>query len=178
MAVKDAGIDWNQVEVAYAATASRELPLNAGPKVAQALGRTGIGVSGVDSACASGGVALNNGMNAIKSGSCDICAVFGVEKIPAGLLDPAPRYEKWQIEMGLSTNPSYWAMTMWRHMHDFGSTPGHLAKIAFKNHAASVYNPYAMYQKNSPSRRSRNLPWSATPPDCLRSALRTKARLP
>src|SRR4030043_602547 len=99
MALKDAGIEWSQVEVAYAATASRELPLNAGPKVAQALGRTGIGISGVDAACSSGGVALNNGVNAIKSGACDICAVFGIEKIPSGLIDPAPRYERWQIEM-------------------------------------------------------------------------------
>lgn len=147
MALKDAGIEWNQVEVAYAATASRELPLNAGPKAAQVLGKTGIGISGVDSACASGGVALNHGVNAIKSGSCDICAVFGIEKIPAGLMDPKPRYERWQIEMGLSTNPSYWSMSAVRHMHEYGTTEMHLAKIAYKNHKYSVHNPYAMYQK-------------------------------
>lgn len=147
MALKDAGIEWNQVQVAYAATASRELPLNAGPKVAQVLGRTGIGISGVDSACASGGVALNNGMNAVKSGSCDICCVFGIEKIPRGLMDPTPRYERWQIEMGMSTNPSYWSMSAVRHMHEYGTTEMHLAKIAYKNHGYSVHNPYAMYQK-------------------------------
>jgi acetyl-CoA C-acetyltransferase len=147
MALKDARIDWKQVEVAYAATASRELPLNAGPKVAQVLGRTGIGISGVDSACASGGVALNNGVNAIKSGSCDICAVFGIEKIPKGLMDPTPRYERWQIEMGMSTNPSYWSMSAVRHMHEYGTTEMHLAKVAYKNHSYGVHNPYAMYQK-------------------------------
>ncbi len=147
MALKDAGLEWHQVEVAYAATASRDLPLNAGPKVAQVLGRTGIGISGVDAACASGGIALNNGVNAIKSGGCDICAVFGIEKIPSGLLDPTPRYERWQVEMGLSTNPSYWAMSAVRHMHDYGTTEKHLAKIAYKNHSYSVHNPYSMYQK-------------------------------
>jgi acetyl-CoA C-acetyltransferase len=147
MALKDAGIEWSQVQVAYASTASRELPLNAGPKVAQVLGRTGIGISGVDAACASGGVALNNGVNAVKSGSCDICAVFGIEKIPRGLLDPGPRYEHWQIEMGMSTNPSYWSMSAVRHMHEYGTTETHLAKIAYKNHSYSVHNPYAMYQK-------------------------------
>lgn len=147
MALTDAGIEWSQVQAAYAATASRDLPLNAGPKVAQVLGRTGIGISGVDAACASGGVALNNGVNAIKSGSCDICAVFGIEKIPSGLLDPGPRYERWQIEMGLSTNPSYWALSAVRHMHEYGTTEVHLAKVAYKNHGYSVHNPYAMYQK-------------------------------
>jgi acetyl-CoA C-acetyltransferase len=147
MALKDAGIQWNQVEAAYAATASRELPLNAGPKVAQMLGRTGIGISGVDAACASGGVALNNGVNAVKSGSCDICVVFGVEKIPRGVLDPGPRYERWQIEMGLSTNFSYWSMSAVRHMHEYGTTELHLAKVAYKNHKYGLHNPYAMYQK-------------------------------
>jgi len=147
MALQDAGIEWRQVQAAYAATASRELPLNAGPKVAQTLGKTGIGISGVDAACASGGVALNHGVNAIKSGSCDICAVFGIEKVPSGLMDPTPRYDRWQIEMGLSTNPSYWSMSAVRHMHEFGTTELHLAKVAYKNHSYSVHNPYAMYRK-------------------------------
>lgn len=148
MALKDAGIDWSQVQVGYAAIASRELPLNAGPKVAQALGKTGIGVSGVDAACASGGVALKNGVNAIMAGACDICVVFGVEKIPRGLLDPTPRYERWQVEMGLSTNPSYWSMSAVRHMHEYGTTEMHLAKVAYKNHKYSVHNPYAMYRRS------------------------------
>ncbi len=158
MALKDAGLEWKQVDVAYAATASRELPLNAGPKALQSLGRTGIGISGVDSACASGGVALNNGVNAIKSGSSDICVVFGVEKVPSGLMDPGPRYERWQIEMGLSTNPAYWSMSAVRHMHDYGTTEMHLAKIAYKNHGYSVHNPYAMYRKKFTMEQILNSP--------------------
>jgi acetyl-CoA acetyltransferase len=62
-------------------------------------------------------------------------------------MDPSISYEKWQIEMGLSTNPSYWAIRARRHMHEYGTTENQIAKVAYKNHKNSVNNPYAMYQK-------------------------------
>lgn len=148
MALKDANMTWRDIQVAYASTASAVLPLTAGPRTANLLGRTGIGVSDVDAACASGGVCLKQGVHAIQADRFDIALVFGVDKPPRGFFDPVPMgYQKWQIEMGMSTNPSYWSMNARRHMHDYGTTELQLAKIAYKNHKYSVYNPYAMYQK-------------------------------
>ncbi|MFC2032213.1 thiolase family protein [Chloroflexota bacterium] len=147
MALKDANMDWKDIQVGYASTASSSLPHNAGPRTTSQLGRTGIGVSDVQAACASGGVAIKNGVHAIQSGRFDTCLVFGIEKAPRGFFDPSLSFLKWQIETGLSTNPAYWAMSCVRHMHDYGTTEMHLAKVAYKNHKYSVYNPYAMYQK-------------------------------
>src|SRR4030042_6006734 len=67
--------------------------------------------------------------------------------MPRGFMNPLMLYERWQVEMGMSTNPSYWAMRTRRHMHEYGTTELHIAKVAYKNHKNSVNNPYSMYQK-------------------------------
>lgn len=145
MALKDANMEWRDVQVAWC---SRErLPLFTGPKVGVALGRTGISIMDVEAACASGAVALRDAVLAIQSGAYENALVFGVEKMPPGFMDPTTTFEEWQVQMGLSTNPSYWAMRAIRHMHDYGTTELQIAKIAYKNHKNSVHNPYAMYQK-------------------------------
>jgi len=86
-------------------------------------------------------------MLGIQSGAFDIALVLGVEKMPRGFMDPSMIYEKWQIQMGMDTNPSYWAMRARRHMYEYGTTELQIAKVAHKNHKNSVHNPYAMYQK-------------------------------
>ena len=40
---------------------------------------------------------------------------------------------RWQVDMGLSANPSYWAMRAHRHMHEYGTTELHIAKVAYKS---------------------------------------------
>jgi acetyl-CoA acetyltransferase len=67
--------------------------------------------------------------------------------MPRGFMDPSMIYDPWQIQMGMDTNPSYWAMRARRHMYEYGTTDLHLAKVAFKNHKNSIHNPYAMYRK-------------------------------
>ena len=145
MALKDATMDWADVQVAWCS--EERLPLFTGPKIGAALGRTGISICDVEGACASGAIALRDGIFAIQSGAFDNALVFGVEKMPRGFMDPTITYDRWQVQMGLSTNPSYWSMSARRYMHEHGLTDLHLAKIAYKNHKYSVHNPYAMYQK-------------------------------
>jgi acetyl-CoA acetyltransferase len=84
---------------------------------------------------------------AIGSGEAELVLVLGVEKMPRGFMDPSMIYSRWQIEMGMSLNPSYWSMRARRHMHDYGTTELHIAQVAYKNHSNSVYNPNAMYRK-------------------------------
>jgi len=145
MALEDANISWRDVQVAY--LSSQYLPATAAARVLKPLGETGISLVDVEAACASGGVAVREAMNAVLSGFCDLALAVGVEKMPRGFMDPMANFERWQVQMGLSTNPSYWAMTARRHMHDYGITELQLAKVAYKNHKNSVDNPYSMYQK-------------------------------
>ncbi|MBI5605699.1 MAG: thiolase family protein [Deltaproteobacteria bacterium] len=145
MALKDANMSWRDIEAGY--VAEMYLPATSGARILAPLGRTGIPIADVEAACASGGVALRQGIIGIQSGQFDNVLVLGVEKMTRGFMDPSMLYEKWQIQMGLSTNPSYWAMKARRHMEEYGTTDLHIAKVAYKNHKNSVLNPYAMYQK-------------------------------
>ena len=144
-ALKDAGVAWKDIQAAYVST--QYLPSTVGPKILKPFGATGISIMDMESACASGGATLRQGMLGIASGEIDIALVLGVEKMPRGFMDPLQIYYPWQVDMGLSTNPSYWAMRARRHMHEYGTTEKQIAKVAYKNHKNSVHNPNSMYQK-------------------------------
>jgi acetyl-CoA acetyltransferase len=145
MALKDVGMDWKNIQLAFCSR--MYLPATSGVRILTQLGRTGISIVDVEAACASAGAALKQAYLAIASGACDNALVLGVEKMPRGFMEPSQLYEDWQIKMGLSQNPMYWAMSARRHMEDYGTTIIQIAKVAVKNHKYSVYNPNAMYQK-------------------------------
>jgi acetyl-CoA acetyltransferase len=145
LALQDAGIPWTEVQTAY--LSRMYLPATSAARIFKQLGATGIPVCDIEAACASGGVALRHAVMGIRSGAFDVALVLGVEKMPRGFMDPSMIYEPWQIEMGMATNPSYWAMRAHRHMHEFGTTEEQIARVAWKNHKNSVHNPYAMYTR-------------------------------
>lgn len=145
MALKDANVSIRDIESAY--LSKMYLPATSGARILRPMGAHGLPIVDMEAACASGGVALRQGMLGIQSGEIDLALVLGVEKMPRGFMDPTMIYEHWQVQMGMDTNPSYWAMRARRHMHDYGTTELQIAKVAYKNHRNSVHNPYAMYQK-------------------------------
>jgi len=145
LALKDAGVQWRDIQSAF--MARMYLPATSGPRILRKLGSTDVSIIDVEAACASGGAALRQAVLAIKSGDVDLALVCGTEKMPRGFMDPSMIYSPWQVELGISQNPSYWAMRAMRHMHEYGTTAEQIAKVAYKNHKNSVHNPYAMYQK-------------------------------
>lgn len=144
-ALRDAGLAWADIQAAY--LSRMYLPATSGARILRRLGGTDIPITDVEAACASGGAALRQALLAIRSGEAELVMVLGVEKMPRGFMDPSMIYSRWQIEMGMSLNPSYWSMRAARHMHDYGTTQLQIAKVAYKNHKNSVHNPNAMYRK-------------------------------
>lgn len=144
-ALRDAGVEWRQIQGAY--LSRMYLPATSGARILRRLGSTDISIVDIEAACASGGAALRQAVLAIRSGEIDLAMVLGCEKMPRGFMDPSMIYSPWQIEMGMSLNPSYWSMRAQRHMYEFGTTELQIAKVAYKNHKNSVHNPYAMYRK-------------------------------
>jgi acetyl-CoA acetyltransferase len=144
-ALKDAGMRWTEVQAAY--FASMYLPATSGARTLKPLGATGIPISDVEAACASGGVAMKQAIMGLRSGEYDCVLAVGAEKMPRGFMDPRMIFEPWQIEMGTDVTPSYWAMRAIRHMHEHGTTEEQIAGVAVKNHRHSVHNSYAMYRK-------------------------------
>ncbi len=105
----------------------------------------------VEAACASGGLALRQGMLAVASGYEDIVVAAGVEKMTdissssASTALAAAADREWEGIMG-ATFPGLYAMIAQLHMHKYGTTSEQLAEVAVKNHFNGSMNPIAQYK--------------------------------
>jgi len=108
-------------------------------------------ITRIESACASGGLALKEAAIAILSGLYDIVLVIGAEKMTDATTDEvistlASAASSEEILHG-STFPSLYALMAQRHFYDFGTTEEHLAMIAVNNHKNAMSNPLAQFHK-------------------------------
>ncbi len=156
-AILDAGIGGKEIDALYVGT------MSAGRFVGQEhVGALVADTSGfafdhipairVESACASGGVAVRQGYLSIASWMNDIVVVGGIEKMndvggtsATGTLVTAADQE-WEAFFG-ATFPGIYALMATRHMYDYGTTREQLAQVAVKNHANGALNPYAQFRK-------------------------------
>jgi len=118
----------------------------AGHKVLGALGLTGGPIVDIEAGCASGGAALMLAASAIRAGQYDTVLVFGVEKMPRGIIRSS-FFEPWREQAGLAATPAYFALRAQRLMRESGITKEHLARVVVKNRANGVENPNAMFRK-------------------------------
>ena len=118
----------------------------AGHKVLGALARTGMPIVDVEAGCASGGAALQLAAGAIRAGQYDCVLVFGIEKMPKGIIRSS-FFEPWREEAGLAATPAYFALRAQRLMRESGLTKEHLAQVVVKNRRHGVHNPNAMFRK-------------------------------
>jgi len=143
-ALREAGLDRGGFQAAYCGTVYAGVA--AGHRVLSALGLTGIPVVNVEAGCASGGAALLLGLEAIESGRCDTVLVFGMEKMPRGMIRSS-FFQRWQEEAGLAATPAYFALRACRLMRESGVTREQLAQVVVKNRRHGARNPFAMFRK-------------------------------
>ena len=117
----------------------------AGHKVLGALGLTGVPIVDVEAGCASGGAALMLAAGAIRAGQYDTVLVFGIEKMPRGIIRSS-FFEPWREQSGLAATPAYFALRAQRLMRESRVTKRHLAEVVVKNRANGVDNPIAMFR--------------------------------
>ncbi len=117
-----------------------------GHKVLGALARTGMPIVDVEAGCASGGAALQLAAGAIRAGQYECVLVFGVEKMPKGIIRSS-FFEPWREEGGLAATPAYFALRAQRLLREAGLTKEHLADVVVKNRGNGVNNPNAMFRK-------------------------------
>ena len=103
----------------------------------------------IEGACASGGLALHNAVNSVRSGEYDTVVVLGVEK----MTDHKPE----DVAMALmgagseeersagATFPGLYACLARMHMKKYGTTQEELAAVAVKNHYHASLNPNAQF---------------------------------
>ncbi|AGP61400.1 thiolase family protein [Streptomyces rapamycinicus] len=144
-AMTDAGVGPADIEALYVGHVFGG-PV-AGQRIGARIGLAGKPVSNHENYCSSGATALREAWIAVGAGLYDLVLVLGVEKMTdrikggvqpdAGDLDAASGF----------IFAAGHALSARRYIADYGATREQIAMVAVKNHAHSVMNPYAHYQK-------------------------------
>ena len=121
-----------------------------GPLMADHLGMAGVAAARVESACASGGIALRTGFIEVASGVSDLVLVAGVEKMTDGadttnILATASDQEL-EVYHGI-TFPGLYAMIARAHMEKYGTTEEELSWVSVKSHRHGAMNPKAQFRR-------------------------------
>ncbi|MCH8024688.1 MAG: thiolase domain-containing protein, partial [Candidatus Marinimicrobia bacterium] len=120
-----------------------------GALMADYLGRTPIPATRVESACASGGIAVRQAYLEIASGASEVVLAGGVEKMNDGAdvtsALAAASDQEYEAYQGI-TFPGLYALIARAHMHRYGTTREQLARVAVKNHRHGALNPKAQFQ--------------------------------
>jgi acetyl-CoA C-acetyltransferase len=114
------------------------------------LGKKSIPATRVESACASGGLAVKTAFAEVASGMADFVLAIGVEKmtdVSGGEATYALATAADQEYEGFHgiTFPGLYAMMARAHMGRFGTTREQLADVAVKNHLNGSKNPHAQF---------------------------------
>ena len=153
MAINDAGIDGSDIDALYVGNMSGGRFVDQehiSCLIADHAGLTPIPATRVEAACASGGLAIRQGVMAILSGMHDIVVVGGVEKMTDLVTEKTTQTlatasdSEWEAFLGM-TFPGLYALIARRHMHEYGTTREQLAMVAVKNHENALHNPYAQF---------------------------------
>lgn len=170
-ALSDAGVPGERVDALYTGCMSGDMFVKQGhiaSLIADYGGLLPVPSTRVEAACASGGLALRQGLMAIASGFANIVVVGGVEKMTDALGSQTTGYlasaadQEWESFNG-ATFPSLYALMARRHMYEYGTTEEQLSLVAVKNHHNGSLNPNAHFQFEVSLERVMNSTFVADP---------------
>ncbi|MBN1935328.1 MAG: hypothetical protein JW934_11720 [Anaerolineae bacterium] len=153
LASVDKEIDPADIEALYVGNYSSDLFEGQGhiaPLMADWAGLTPRPATRIEGACASGGLALREGIIAIASGLYDIVLVGGVEKMTdlptARVTDTLATAADvlYEVPAGF-TFPGLYAAMATAYMARYGATPETLMQVGLKNHEHGALNPKAQF---------------------------------
>ncbi len=176
-AILDAGIRGSEIDALYVGSMSPGRFIgqeHVGALVADSSGLSvmHIPATRIESACASGGMALRHAYIAVAAGIHDIVIVGGVEKMTDVVGSEATNIlamaadQEWEAFFGV-TFPALYAMIARRHMYEYGTTREQLAMVAVKNHENALLNPNAQFHRKITVEDVINSPPVATPLNLL-----------
>jgi len=152
----DKGLDTSDIEALYVGNFSSDLFEGQGhvaPIMADWIGMVPKPATRLEDACASGGVAIREGILAIASGAYDIVLVGGTEKmtnLPTERVTDtlaAASDAAYEGACGF-TFPGLYAAMATAYMAKYGATEEHFMKVGIKNHRNGALNPKAQFNKS------------------------------
>ncbi len=170
-ALADAGIEKNQIEAAWFATAIEEQHVGkSGIPLAVALRLPLIPVTRVENYCASGSEAFRGAVYAVASGACDIALALGVEKLKDTGYGGLPQRSRGAVNDMYWSNmsaPGAFAQLALAYQARHGVSREDLkramAHISVKSHDNGAKNPKAHLRKPIDEDRALNAPMIADP---------------
>lgn len=149
-ALVDAHMDWKDIEAAYCGTV--QPGISTGHMICNQMGLTGLGITNVENASASGSSAFREAYLSVASGENDIVLAFGVDKI--GLPSQAlPQAQEKTENKAKDDQPKrllpvhHFAFLAQYYMKEYGVTREQLGQVSVKSHYNASLNPHAHFQK-------------------------------
>ncbi|MBN2299482.1 MAG: thiolase family protein [Deltaproteobacteria bacterium] len=170
LALMDAGMGWKDIEAAYCGTVQPHV--SGGHAICNKMGYTGLGITIVENASASGSSAFREAYLSVASGENDIVLAFGVDNLGTQLVapplvsnQPQPEPENAAVPEPIQSQPEpendervdtkfrkmlpvqYFAGLARHYMKEYGVTREQLGQVSVKSHFNASLNPYAHFQK-------------------------------
>ncbi|MBI2311322.1 MAG: lipid-transfer protein [Betaproteobacteria bacterium] len=154
-ALADAGIDYGQVQQAYAGYVYGDS--TAGQRCLYDVGMTGIPVVNLNNNCSTGSTALYLARQAVAGGAADCVLAFGFEQMMPGAIGamfsdrPSP-FERFDaittelVDVELPFALRYFGGAGLAHMREFGTRVETFAKIRAKASRHAANNPLALFR--------------------------------
>ncbi|MGB8388967.1 thiolase family protein [Mycobacterium sp.] len=145
-AVKDAGINWTDVDSLYAGSLEVANP----EAVTGIVGMTGLPARATLSGCATGNSLLTLAARDVLAGEAEIAVGVGLDKHPRGAFGADPSVSglpQWYGDQGMFLTTHYFGTKIMRYMHDHGISEQTLARVAAKNFANGALAPHAWRRK-------------------------------
>lgn len=143
-ALQDAGLEWNRVQSAYVGTTS--IGMAAGRVMLRHLGSTGLAVTQVENASASGSFAFRQACMEVATGMSDVVLAVGVDKHGDGRR--AANKDGLERLSETATIPAAkFAMMARTYLRERGASVEEMANVAVKNHGNAARNPFAQFRK-------------------------------
>jgi acetyl-CoA acetyltransferase len=145
-ALADAGIEWRDVQFAFAGSYEIDNP----DAVVALLGLTGIPFTDVYNGCATAASALTLAADTIRLGEHDLGIAVGMDKHLPGAFSADPRLyacPSWYGETGQFLTTKFFGMKINKYMHDHGISRETLARVAAKNYRHGAANKNAFRRK-------------------------------
>ncbi len=148
MALDDAGLGIGQMQALYCGNLGQAGGM-VGQRLLAEIGQTGIPVTNVANACATGATAFRDAWMSIKAGVYDVVLAVGVEQMGKGLLGGGAGVSTEGL-IGSGTMPAMFAQIGMEHTRKHGTTFEQFARVSVKNHFHSTLNPKSMYRVETP----------------------------
>ncbi len=144
LALHDAGINLSDVDEAFVGYIQPAAMI--GVKAMKELGLTGLPVTHIENASATGLVAFREAAWAVASGRAEVAMAIAFDKM-TDMARNAPSRGSGRDQLDQTILPAaYFALWAQRRMHDHGTRPEHFAAIAAKNWNHGALNPLSHRQ--------------------------------